>query len=265
MDSIASVTLRSFTTEVATRGAGPTLVLIQGLGTAHRAWAPVIDHLAPHLRCVAYDNRGVGKASPVGADTTIERLADDAAEVIENLGEGAVHVAGVSLGGGIAMRVASRHPQLVKSLALHSTVARPDPRLLAVLDFRMSLLAKGLARELLRPFVSLWAWSASGIDLAKLPEGSTEVEHLDIEEYGQHLRVARDQWMTDDELAKITAPTLITVGSGDILTAPDHARDLHRGIRGSELVTVESGGHAYYSEQPGLFAALQLGWTLRQS
>lgn len=265
MDAIASVTLPSFTTEVARRGSGPTLVLIQGLGTAHRAWNPVIDHLAPHLHCVAYDNRGVGAASPVGADTTIERLADDAAEVIESLGEGAVHVAGVSLGGGIAMRVASRHPHLVRSLALHSTAARPDPRLLSVLDFRAALLEKGLAGDLLRPFVALWAWSPAGMELARLPEGSTEVDHLDIQEYRQHLRVAREQWMTDEELAKITTPTLITVGSADILTTPDHARDLHRGIHGSELIIVQDAGHAYYSESAALFASLQLSWTLRHS
>lgn len=265
MDTIESVTLPSFTTEVARRGSGPTLVLIQGLGTAHRAWSPVIDHLAPHLHCVAYDNRGVGKASSVGADTTIERLADDAAELIDSLDEGPVHLAGVSLGGGIAMRVASRHPHLVTSLALHSTVARPDARLLAMLDFRVSLLEKGTAADLLRPFVALWAWSPDGIDLAKLPEGSTEVENLDIEEYSQHLRVAREQWMTDDELAKIEAPTLITVGAADILTTPELARDLHRGIRDAELLTVAGGGHAYYSETPALFAALQLGWTLRHS
>lgn len=71
--------------------------------------------------------------------------------------------------------------------------------------------------------------------------------------------------MTDEELAKITAPTLITVGSADILTTPDHARDLYRGITDSELVIVEDGGHAYYSEDPGTFASLQLGWTLRHS
>lgn len=265
VDSIASVALPSFTTEIVKRGFGPPVVLIQGLGTDHRAWSPVMDHLAPHVQCIAFDNRGVGRASPVGQDTTIERLADDAAEVIESLGNGPVHVAGVSLGGGIAMRVASRHPHLVKSLALHSTAARPDPRLLAVLDFRLALLEKRMTGELLRPFVALWAWSVAGIDLAKLPEGSTEVEDLDVEEYTQHLRVAREQWMTDDELAKIEAPTLVTVGSDDILTTPDHARGLYRGIRDAELVVIEHGGHAYYAERPALFASLQLGWTLRNS
>lgn len=261
---IERVELPSFRTEIARRGTGPTLVLIQGLGTDHRAWGPVIDHLSPYVHCVAFDNRGVGAASPVGEDTTIERLADDAAEVIERLGEGPVHVAGVSLGGGIAMRVASRHPHLVKTLALHSTAARPDQRLRSVLDFRASILEHGMAAELLRPFVGLWAWSATGME-RPLPEGAAEIDRLDIEEYRQHLRVAREQWMTDEELAEITAPTLVTVGSADILTTPEHARDLHRGIRGSELVVVEDGGHAYYAESPALFASLQLGWTLRHA
>ncbi len=262
---IETVELPSFTTQVARAGSGPTLVLIQGLGTDHRAWNPIVEHLAPYVHCVSFDNRGVGNASPVGATTTIEDLADDAAALIASLGEGPVHVAGVSLGGGIAMRVASRHPHLVRSLSLHSTAARPDPRLLAMLEFRGSLLEKGVAGDFLRSFVAMWAWSPEGMSLAALPEGSTEIDSLELEEYAQHLRVAREQWMTDEELAKITAPTLITVGSEDILTTPRHAQDLYRGIAGAELVTVEDGGHAYYSENPGLFASLQLGWVLRQS
>lgn len=260
---VETVALPSFTTEVARRGKGPTLVLVQGLGTDHRAWDPVVDHLEDHLSVVTFDNRGVGEASPVGEDTTIEDLADDVADLIEHLDEGPVHVGGVSLGGGIAMRVASRHPRLVRSLALHSTAARPDARLLAVLALRKEILAQGVSGALLRPFVALWAWSRDGMALAKLPEGSTEIDQEHLDEYLQHLRVATEQWMTDDELAKITAPTLVTVGSADILTTPDHARDLHRGIPDSELVIVEDGGHAYYSESPGTFASLQLGWALR--
>jgi pimeloyl-ACP methyl ester carboxylesterase len=260
---VETVSLPRFTTEVARTGEGPTLLLIQGLGTDHRAWNPIVEHLAPYLHVVTFDNRGVGKASPVGESTTIEDLADDAAELIRHLGVGPVHVGGVSLGGGIAMRVASRHPELVKSLALHSTAARPDPRLLSVLEFRKQILANGMAGQMLRAFVALWAWGPKHISLAKLPEGSTEIDQLALEEYAAHLRIATQQWMTDEELAKITAPTLVTVGTADILTTVDHAHDLYRGIANAELVTVEGGGHAYYTENPGLFAALQLGWVLR--
>lgn len=261
MDSEA-IELSSFSTEIAQAGEGPTLLLIQGLGTDHRAWNPIVECLSPYLRVVTFDNRGVGRASPVGSETTIEQLADDAAAVIEHLGEGPVHVGGVSLGGGIAMRVGSRHPGLVRSLSLHSTAARPDPRLLSILDYRLRILDSGSAGQLLRAFVAMFAWSPAGMSLTKLPEGSTEIDPSELDQYRQHVRVAQEQWMTDDELAKITAPTLITVGSADIITTPDHSAELHRGIAGSELVTIAGGGHAYYSENPGLFAGLQLGWVL---
>jgi 3-oxoadipate enol-lactonase len=262
---LTTVALSSLTTEVCQAGSGPPLLMIQGLGTDHRAWNPIVEHLGKQVRCITFDNRGVGKASSMGESTTIEDLADDAAELIESLGEGPMHVCGVSLGGGIAMRVASRHPHLVRSLGLHSTSARPDPRLLAVLQFRKQILAGGQAAELLRPFVALWAWNPTAMSLQKLPEGAAEIDHLDLAEYESHLRVATDQWMSDEELAKITAPTLVTVGTEDILTTPAHARDLHRGIADAELVTVEGGGHAYYTENPGLFAAIQMGWVQRHS
>ncbi|MFC5751021.1 alpha/beta fold hydrolase [Actinomadura rugatobispora] len=266
MDSkLETISLSALKTVVCTKGEGPSVLMIQGLGTDHRAWDPIVEHLAPHLRCVTFDNRGVGKASPIGESTTIEDLADDAAELIEAIGEGPMHVCGVSLGGGIAMRVASRHPHLVKSLALHSTAARPDPRLLAMLDFRGQLLAGGLAPQLLRSFVALWGWSPDKMSMQKLPEGAAEIDELSESEYASHLRVATEQWMSDEELAKISSPTLVTVGTEDILTTAAHARDLYRGIAGAQLVTVEGGGHAYYAEDPAFFASLQLGWVLRHS
>ncbi|MBF0673362.1 MAG: alpha/beta fold hydrolase [Salinibacterium sp.] len=252
------------TTKVKKAGQGPRLLMIQGLGTDHRAWDPVMERMQSHLSCVSFDNRGVGEASNVGPDTTMEDLADDAAELIEALGEGPMHVCGVSMGGAIAMRVASRHPHLVSSLALHSTAARPDPRLLAILAFRKKIVDGGQASELLRLFVAITAFSQDRMS-QPLPVGATEIDKINPEEYSAHLRVATEQWMTDEELAKITAPTLVTVGSEDILTTPDHARDLHRGIKNAELLVVEGGGHAYYAEDPNLFASIQLGWTLRNA
>ncbi|WP_306823818.1 alpha/beta fold hydrolase [Microbacterium jiangjiandongii] len=245
-------------------GSGPALLMIQGLGTDHRAWGPAMERLAPHLECISFDNRGVGAASDVGPETTMEDLADDAAELIDALGIGPVHVCGVSMGGAIAMRVASRHPHLVRSLALHSTAARPDPRLRAILDFRQQIVDTGHAGELLRPFVEITAFSPTHISQT-LPVGATEIDKINAEEYAAHLRVATEQWMTDEELAKITAPTLVTVGTEDILTTPDNARDLYRGIAGAELLVVEGGGHAYYAESADLFASVQLGWTLRHA
>ncbi|MCR1785052.1 alpha/beta hydrolase [Nocardioides carbamazepini] len=249
-------------TEVRARGEGPTVLMIQGLGTDQRAWEPVTAVMAGSVRCLTFDNRGVGTAGTAHHDLTFDALAEDVAELIEAIGEGPLHIAGVSMGGGIAMRVAARHPDLVRTVSLHSTTARPDARLLSVLDFREAVVASGQAATLLRPLVGLFAWGPAHQDVG-MPTGVTEVGSIDIEQYRAHLNAARTQWMTDEELATITAPTLITVGDEDILTTPGMSRELAKAIPGSKLVIVGGGGHGYYLEESALLGALQMGWILQ--
>lgn len=249
-------------TEVHARGEGPTVLMIQGLGTDQRAWEPVTAAMGGSIRCLTFDNRGVGTAGHAHGDLTFDALAEDVAELIEAIDEGPLHIAGVSMGGGVAMRVAARHSDLVRTVSLHSTTARPDARLLSVLDFREAVVESGQAGTLLRPLVGLFAWGPDHLNTA-MPTGVTEVGSIDIEQYKAHLNAARNQWMTDEELANVTMPTLITVGEEDILTTPGMSKELSRAIPGSKLVVVGGGGHGYYLEEPELLASIQLGWILQ--
>lgn len=249
-------------TEVRARGEGPSVLMIQGLGTDQRAWETVTAAMAGSVRSLTFDNRGVGTAGTAHGDITFDDLAEDVAELIEAIGEGPLHIAGVSMGGGIAMRVAARHPNLVRTVSLHSTTARPDARLLSVLDFREAVVESGQAAVLLRPLVGLFAWGP-GHQETGMPTGVTEVGSIDLEQYKAHLSAARRQWMTNEELAQITMPALVTVGDEDILTTPTMSRELAAAIPGAKLVTVGGGGHGYYLEEPGLLAAIQMGWILQ--
>ncbi|PYS67661.1 MAG: hypothetical protein DMF73_18795 [Acidobacteria bacterium] len=56
-----------------------------------------------------------------------------------------------------------------------------------------------------------------------------------------------------DELAKITVPTLIIAGREDGVRKPEDAEFIHRGIRGSQLVTIDEAGHLMNMEQPEIF------------
>lgn len=254
--------LSQTSTDVRAVGAGPTVLMIQGLGTDQRAWEPVTSAMAGSVRCLTFDNRGVGTAADAHGDLTFDDLAEDVAELIEAIGEGPLHIAGVSMGGAIAMRVAARHPQLVKTVSMHSTTARPDARLLNVLDFRSAVVESGQAEALLRPLVGLFAWGPSHQDVG-VPTGVTEVATLDIEQYKAHLAAAKRQEIADEELASISVPALVTVGSDDILTPPAMSRDLAATIPGAKFITVAGGGHGYYFEEPGLLAAIQMGWVLQ--
>ena len=93
------------------RGAGPSLVLIHGLGQDHRIWAEIQPAL-PEYTTIAYDLRGHGQ-TPVGdAAGTLAQLGDDLIAFLAATGP-AVCI-GFSLGGVIALWAASARPDLVK-------------------------------------------------------------------------------------------------------------------------------------------------------
>jgi 3-oxoadipate enol-lactonase len=265
MDAITElVDLRSTSTEIYRKGEGPTLLLIQGGGTGKQAWYPIIDRISDRIHCVAFDNRGVGKGADIGDSLSIHDLAADAAEVIEWLDEGPVHVAGVSLGGMIAMRLASERPELVRSLALHSTTAKRNGRGQDAADFRTRILDLDLPLDVLRRYVALWSEGASGLDW-EIPSDVVNVERFNKHNYLMQLSAAQGHFMSTDDLARITSPTLITVGSDDMLTTPEDSKHLWRSIPDAKLVTIEGGGHGVYIAQPDLVGTLQAAWVAQHS
>src|SRR5215475_3759338 len=99
------------------QGTGPDVLLIAGLGDPAEAWQFQLDGLADRYRLTAFDNRGAGR-TPLPAEQF-----------------SVATVAGFSGGSAIAQELALRHPELVSSLVLISTWARPDPFMLAVASF----------------------------------------------------------------------------------------------------------------------------------
>jgi len=106
------------------RGAGEPVLFIQGVGVHGCGWGPQIDAFENTHQCLAFDNRGIGESQPLGAELSIEQMADDAVALIDSQGWTAAHVVGHSMGGPIAMQVAFTAPERVKSLSLLCTFAR---------------------------------------------------------------------------------------------------------------------------------------------
>ncbi|WP_067174731.1 alpha/beta fold hydrolase [Microtetraspora niveoalba] len=92
------------------RGTGPPLVLMHGIGHHWRAWLPVMDLLADRHDVIAVDFPGFGSSPPFPSDTpyNAETAAFAIEEFWERLGVEQPHVAGNSLGGYVALDMASR-------------------------------------------------------------------------------------------------------------------------------------------------------------
>lgn len=93
-------------------GTGPrTVVLVHEMGGTLESWSHVVPLLsAKGYRTLTYDTRGAGLSEKARSPLSIDTLADDAAGLVDALGiEGKVAIAGIAVGGAIAIRFAARH------------------------------------------------------------------------------------------------------------------------------------------------------------
>ena len=94
------------------------VVLLHGLSQQRRFWGPVIARLR-HRPVLAIDQRGHGDSdASVDADYAIPRVAADVVEALDRLGVEHAHVVGHSWGASVAIALAARHPQRVRSVGL---------------------------------------------------------------------------------------------------------------------------------------------------
>jgi len=245
-------------------GEGDPLVLLMGWGGDHTAWALQVPAFSQEFRCIAPDNRGAGQTDQPDIPYTIRMLADDTVGLMDALQIQRAHVAGLSLGGMIAQEIAINYPERVRTLGLHSTLARVDPFVRAVGQSLIRTRAAFGREKFVR---TLLPWILSPQTYAERPE----VVELMVERLVENphpatvtgfTRQAEACWAHDalGRLGQIHCPTLITVGAEDIFVPLRFSRVLQERIPGAELLVIEGGGHGYLWEQPEVFNAACLAF-----
>ncbi|MCA0454393.1 MAG: alpha/beta hydrolase [Chloroflexi bacterium] len=102
-------------------GEGQPLILLHGGLGAIEMFGPVLSTLAEGRQVIGVDLQGHGRTADIDRPLTFEAMADDVAALITYLGFENADVMGYSLGGGVALQTAIRHPEVVRKLVLVST------------------------------------------------------------------------------------------------------------------------------------------------
>ncbi|HEY1550575.1 MAG TPA: alpha/beta hydrolase [Kofleriaceae bacterium] len=107
-------------------GDGPAVIFLHGGLATHAACQPYVDALAPRFTVITPDLRGSGRSHDAGP-LSWDQLADDVVALAAHLGLARFAVGGVSMGSGVAVRVALKHPAVVSALvAIHPAFAGAD-------------------------------------------------------------------------------------------------------------------------------------------
>jgi len=234
----------------------PVVVLSNSLGATRAMWDPQVPALAERYRVVSYDTRGHGTSpAPAGA-YTLDDLVDDLLALLDRLGVERAHVAGLSLGGMTALRLAAREPHRVHRLAVLCSSAKTEPQ--GFLDRAAAARTDGTA-SFAPTVVSRWLtppYAAAHPDLVARLEA--QVAGADDEGYAACAEVVGHVDLRAD-LRRVTAPTLVVSGVEDPALPPEHQRVIADGIAAAELLTLSPAAHLANLEQPLRVSGALLG------
>jgi pimeloyl-ACP methyl ester carboxylesterase len=238
-------------------GSGPEpLVCIHGVGSYLEAWADVVRPLKDRFTILTFDLRGHGRSSRIRGRYEIDDFVADTVGLADHVDFASFNLAGFSLGGLIAQRVALTHPDRVSRLVLLSTVAgRTSEERERVLG-RLAALQAGepgahYEASLSRYFTEGFQTAHPDL-IAKFRQRDTE---NDRDCYASAYRVLAE---TDlgDSLRNIRIPTLIATGEEDTGSDPRMASYMHDRIAGSELRILPGLRHSILVEAPSVVAAM---------
>jgi pimeloyl-ACP methyl ester carboxylesterase len=196
-------------------GSGQPLVVLHGSFMTIELMGALIPELARSRQVIAVECQGHGHTADVDRPATYEQLADDVAGLIRYLGIESADAYGYSLGGGIALQVAIRHPDLVRKLVVVSssfTIDGMHPEVLPAIE--------GIKPEMFDGTPFRAAYDRVAPDPSAFPSLVSKFVELDNKPYA---------WPRE-AIQAISAPTFLIIGDSDGIT-PEHAAELFR-LRG---------------------------------
>lgn len=229
----------------------PAVVLLHGFPVHAGMWAAQLDALSDTHRVIALDARGFG-GSPRTGPYSIDTLADDVHALQRELNLGRFALAGLSMGGYVALAYASKYAQDLRGLVLVDTKPEADnaeakeTRTKSAQTARQQG-AKPIADTMLPKLIGQTTANTRPQVVAALRQ---MMEAADPEAIALAQEAMRDRPDRTAMLGSIAVPTLVVCGDADTITPPDLMRKMHQAIPNSRFELIPQSGHMTPMEQP---------------
>ena len=246
-------------------GSGAPLLILNGIFMSCASWAGFVATFSEHNRLLLLDLVDQGASAKVDHEYTQELQERAVLAFLDHLGLSQASICGVSYGGEVAIRVASRHPERLAKLILANTTAYTSRWLRDIghsWEQAMDTHDGHVFFATCIPIVyspgfyeANYAWLSAREDLF--------VTHFTPAVYDAFARLTRSAETHDEraQLAQITAPTLVISAEFDYVTPLPNQRELVAGIPAAAHAVIQDAGHAAMYEKPSEFASLVLGFV----
>ncbi|WP_210585311.1 alpha/beta fold hydrolase [Streptomyces sp. GESEQ-35] len=238
------------------------LVLVHGHPFDRTMWAPQIEAFSASRRVIAPDLRGYGASPVVPGLTALSDFARDIEALLDELKVREFVLAGLSMGGQIAMECYRLFPERIRGLVLADTFPTAETAGGKVIRNETAdrLLAEGMdgyADEVLEKMVAPYASPEVKAHVHRMmtatpPEGAAAALRG---------RAERPDYRT--LLTRVTVPALVVVGADDEYTPVADAEEMHAALPDSTLRVVEGAAHMPNLERPAEFDELLREFLVR--
>lgn len=230
------------------------VVLLHAFPLNRTMWEPQIAALFGECRCIAPDLRGFGD-SPQSGPYTMDRYADDVVALLDALQIEQAVVAGLSMGGYVALALWRRHRKRIRALVLSDTRASADTPEAAQkrLDLIEVARTQGVEAVIDKQLPGLIGKSTREKQPDLVERIRSIMARSTVEGIVGGLDAMRTRPDSTPLLAGIDVPTLIVVGDEDAVTPPKDARAMHEAIPNSRLEVIPEAGHLSNLERPAAF------------
>ena len=230
------------------------LLFVAGLRITMDMWPPrILNEFAQSNRSVIiYNNRGTGNSSTGTKDYSINQLAKDAADLLNSLNIEKAHVIGWSMGSYIAEELALLHPNKVSSLILYGSGPGGDKAIPSSAELMQTLGGvSGTVEEQAKQILSFFFPSSWLLD------NPNYINHFPLLKSTVSIETTQKQAQAIigwngiyNSPSVIVQPTLVLIGTEDIITTPKAALSLIEKIPLVSLIQIKDAGHGWMYQYP---------------